>query len=153
VTRRPQLEVDRLSSSHLRALGLVTAHCALLDTVIERLIWKLKGLEPAQGLSVTAFEWSLGGRLKLLKVAAKGGPIEKRVRALVTSVKKSAKSRNALVHARWTGMGSDDHTLVATWNLETYRLEAELWSAHEIEAIAKEIAALTIEARNIIASL
>jgi hypothetical protein len=57
------------------------------------------------------------------------------------------------VHARWTGFGSGDHTLIAKWNIETLRLEAELKSAKEIEEIAKQIGILTIEARSIIAAL
>jgi hypothetical protein len=151
--RRSRLEADNIPADHLQALGLVTAHAALLDAVIERLIWNLKRQEPPQGLLATYHVRSVTRRLKLLKEAAMGHRLEERIRSLVARIKESARARNGLVQGRWTGFGSGGHTLITRWNIETLKLEAELKSAKEIEDIAKGIGALTIEARSIIAAL
>ena len=94
-----------LTPAHHKAIGYVTSEWSYVESILEKLIWQIAGLDEKIGSCFTANAKS-ETMINLLYSLADQRPLvpklEKELKSLVEDLRNLRKQRNSIVHAVWS---------------------------------------------------
>jgi len=131
-----------MPDEHLRAIGRVTAHFALLENALAHLAWELLAVPRELGESVTC-ELSFRGLVSLISSLYRQRATDPRrieaVDELLTRASQVEEKRNTIVHSLWLSQGTTDAVVgvkVTAKKTRGLHYHAEQVSVAELEAVA-----------------